>query len=244
MAHAHTLQWNYKPQFELLENSALRPHKAQYRNWHYSSERSRDPHMCHRKHWAQPIWDRKQTNLNIFLKLFMIFFSSSSSCYFFPCIFSYTEDLRVPRTQHIWDRKQTNCNTCLKKKLWSFFPPLFFFLLGVTSYAEDLGVQNTPKSGKWTGLRFWRERFKSNYLGETATQQTVFGRKKLQVTVNHFRDFSNLFKLKEKLTSSVKLTSSKHINSMKIQKHLQIFRVNPIFWSNKITLNLVVRRTW
>ena len=45
MAHAHTLQWKYKPRFELPENSVLRQHKAQHRNWHYGSEGLQDLRM-------------------------------------------------------------------------------------------------------------------------------------------------------------------------------------------------------
>ena len=187
-----------------LENSVLRPHKAQYRNWHYGSKRSRDLHMCHWKHRAQPIWDRKQTNLNTCLKLFMIFFFFFFVFFFFffPCIFSYTEDLRMPQTQHIWDRKQTNCNTCLKIFM-NFFPPLFFFG-GVFSYDEDLGIQNTPKWDKGTGLGFWRESFKSNCLGETCHSNPFWKKKNVNSYSKPFQRFQQQKKLKEKLTSSVK----------------------------------------
>ena len=48
MVNACTLQWKYKPCFELPENSVLRLHKVQYRNLHYGNERS-DLHLSHRK---------------------------------------------------------------------------------------------------------------------------------------------------------------------------------------------------
>ena len=49
MANACTLQQIYKPQFELLENSVLKLHKAQHGNQHYGNESLQDLHMHHWK---------------------------------------------------------------------------------------------------------------------------------------------------------------------------------------------------
>ena len=66
MADTHTLQWIYKPRFELLENSVLRLHTAQYRNWHYGNEKLPDLHM----NPELGIFSTgKQTNHKTYLKL-------------------------------------------------------------------------------------------------------------------------------------------------------------------------------
>ena len=63
MANAHTLQRKYNPCFKLLENSVLTLCKMQYRNWHYSSKKSRDLHRCHQKPRTGLIPDWKMNKL-------------------------------------------------------------------------------------------------------------------------------------------------------------------------------------
>ena len=61
MANPCTFQQKQKPCFDLPKNSVLRLHKAQYRNRHYGSERSRGLHMCHPKPRIEDIPDGKTT---------------------------------------------------------------------------------------------------------------------------------------------------------------------------------------
>ena len=75
MLNAHTLQWKYKPHFELPENSVGRWHHVQYRNPHCGRERSLDLHMCHQEPQTGHIPDWKTNEpqnipRNIWLYLF------------------------------------------------------------------------------------------------------------------------------------------------------------------------------
>ena len=74
----------YKPCFEMPQNSAMRLHKVQYKNWHDSSERLQDLHMCHRKPITGLIPDWKiNKSQNMWKEIFMTSFF----------LFLYTENL-------------------------------------------------------------------------------------------------------------------------------------------------------
>ena len=83
----HTMEWKYKPSFELAENSVPRLHKAQYRNTTAAS--SRKTYMCHPKPKTGQIPDWK-TNVPQIMSRNIYdwgFFSPFFVCYdqsFFP----------------------------------------------------------------------------------------------------------------------------------------------------------------
>ena len=59
MTNACTLLQKYKPRFELPKNWVPRLPKAQYRNWHYGSEKLWDLHTCLPKNRTGDILDWK-----------------------------------------------------------------------------------------------------------------------------------------------------------------------------------------
>ena len=73
IANTHTLQWKYKPHFKLPKNSVPRLCKAQYRNWHYGSERSQDLHMCQWKPRTRHIPDWKTNEPHVQKYLWSLF---------------------------------------------------------------------------------------------------------------------------------------------------------------------------
>ena len=89
------------------DNSLLRLHKAQYRNHHYGSERSRDLHTCHLKPTPK-----------------------------------HTLDWKTNEPQNMSWNNYDFCSWC--GVCFFSLSPSFFFLS--FSYAENLGIQNTPKS--------------------------------------------------------------------------------------------------
>ena len=95
MANAWTLQHIYKLHFEVPENSAMRLHKAQYRNWHYDSKMLQYLHVPHKNN-------------------------------------------KIPELGIFWTGEKMSRNMC------------DHFLCAC---AKSLGVQNTPKSYKQTGLK-------------------------------------------------------------------------------------------
>ena len=100
--NAHISQRQYKPHFELSENSVLWPHKAQYWNQPCNSKRSWDLIMRHQKPRTGQILDWKTRELqNMFRNI--DFFSSS----YFHMVFwksrhtKYTQIIKVNRSDNI-----------------------------------------------------------------------------------------------------------------------------------------------
>ena len=89
IANTCTLQWKYKPHFEMTRNSILRLHKAQYRNrqWQWNVE----TYTGTTENPEQGIfWTQKQTNCKMGLEIFMTIFC--------PFQFLYAENLSIQNT--------------------------------------------------------------------------------------------------------------------------------------------------
>ena len=87
MANACTSQQKDKLHFEVAKNSAPRPHKVQYRNWHYISERLRDLHTSGANKTPELgiFWTGKQTNCKTCQEIFTIIFIYIFIYFIFIC---------------------------------------------------------------------------------------------------------------------------------------------------------------
>ena len=94
MANSPILQQKYKAHFDLPKNSALRLHKAQYRNRHYGSTLTHAPPK--KQNWAYTALENKQTAKHVQKYLRISFFP-------FWWVCSYAENLGVQSTPKLYE---------------------------------------------------------------------------------------------------------------------------------------------